>query len=91
MAFGENIPPYVFEKQDKGIEIDIISAALAYKGHTLKPLYFPLARIPMAFKNKQVDATMGDMGIDLTMHGGFYASPAVTYDNVFISLKSKIM
>lgn len=89
MAFGQNIPPYVFEKQDKGIEIDIISAALAYKGHTLKPLYFPLARIPIAFKNKQVDAIMGDMGIDLKMHGGFYASPAVTYDNVFISLKSK--
>ena len=87
MAFGQNIPPYVFEKHDKGIEIDIISAALAYKGHTLKPLYFPLARMPIAFINQQVDAIMGDMGVDLKVHGGFYASSAVTYDNVFISLK----
>ncbi len=89
MAFGQNIPPYVFEKHDKGIEIDIISAALAFKGHTLKPLYFPLARIPIAFRNNQVDAIMGDMGVDLKASGGFYANPAVIYDNVFISLKSK--
>ncbi len=89
MAFGQNIPPYIFEKHDKGIEIDIISAALAYKGHTLKPLYFPLARIPITFQNHQVDAIMGDMGVDLKIYGGFYANPAVIYDNVFISLKNK--
>ena len=89
MAFGKNIPPYIFEQENKGIEIDIISASLAYKGHTLKPHYFPLSRIPIAFKNKQVDAVMGDMGDDLMSFGGFYAEPAVTYENVFISLKGK--
>lgn len=89
MAFGQEIPPYIFEEQDKGIEIDIISAALAYKGHTLKPLYFPLGRVPLAFRNKIVDAAMGDMGIDLKVDGGFYANPAVIYDNVFFTLKSR--
>lgn len=89
MAFGENIPPYVIERNDKGIEIDIISAALAYKGHTLTPLYFPLARLPIAFQTQQVDAIMGDMGVNLKAYGGYYAAPAVTYDNIFISLKSK--
>lgn len=89
MAFSQEIPPYIFEKSNKGIEIDIITAALAYKGHTLKPLYFPLGRVPLAFSNNIVDAAMGDMGVDLKKEGGFYANPAVMYDNVFITLKSR--
>jgi polar amino acid transport system substrate-binding protein len=89
MAFSQEIPPYIFEKHDKGIEIDIITAALAYKGHTLSPLYFPLGRVPIAFRNNLVDAAMGDMGMDLKLDGGFYANPAVIYDNVFFTLKSR--
>ncbi|WP_235839777.1 hypothetical protein [Cognaticolwellia mytili] len=89
MAFSQEIPPYIFQKNDRGIEIDIISAALAYKGHTLKPLYFPLGRIPIAFTNKLVDAAMGDMGVNLETNGGFYADPAVIYNNVFITMKSR--
>jgi polar amino acid transport system substrate-binding protein len=89
MAFGQDIPPYIFQKLNKGIEIDIISAALAHKGHTLRPLYFPLGRVPIAFKSKLVDAAMGDMGVNLKSSGGFYADPAVIYNNVFFTLKSK--
>ncbi|MBA6392115.1 ABC transporter substrate-binding protein [Colwellia sp. BRX10-3] len=89
MAFSQDIPPYIFQKHNKGIEIDIISAALAYKGHKLNPLYFPLGRIPLVFSQGLVDAAMGDMGEDLTLAGGFYADPAVIYDNVFITLKSR--
>lgn len=87
MAFSQEIPPYIIEKSNTGIEIDIISAALAYKGHTLKPLYFPLGRVPIAFSNNLVDAAMGDMGVDLK--NAYYADPAVIYDNVFITLKSR--
>ena len=89
MAFSQEIPPYIFQKLNRGIQIDIISAALAYKGHTLKPLYFPLGRVPIAFKSKLVNAAMGDMGVNLTVSGGFYADPAVIYNNVFYTLKSK--
>jgi len=89
MAFSQEIPPYIFQKQNKGIEIDIISAALAVKGHTLKPFYLPLGRIPIAFTSNLVDAAMGDMGVDLTSKGGFYANPAVIYNNVFITLKKQ--
>jgi polar amino acid transport system substrate-binding protein len=89
MAFSQEIPPYIFEKHGRGIEIDIITAALKYKGHTLSPLYFPLGRVPIAFINNLVDAAMGDMGTDLKSNGGFYANPAVIYDNVFFTLKSR--
>ncbi|TWX56352.1 ABC transporter substrate-binding protein [Colwellia hornerae] len=88
MAFSKEIPPYIFEHNNSGIEIDIITAALAHKGHTLKPVYFPLGRIPYAFSNKLVDAVMGDIGVNLKSQGGFYAKAAVIYDNVFITLKS---
>ncbi|TWX64561.1 ABC transporter substrate-binding protein [Colwellia demingiae] len=87
MAFSQEIPPYIIETSNSGIEIDIISAALAYKGHTLKPLYFPLGRVPIAFSHNLVDAAMGDMGVDLK--DGFYANPAIIYDNIFITLKSR--
>lgn len=86
MAFSQDIPPYIFQKDNKGIEVDIITAALARKGHTLKPLYFPLGRVPIAFKNELVNAAMGDIGVDLNSHQGFYADPAVIYNNVFITL-----
>ncbi|WP_022943269.1 substrate-binding periplasmic protein [Psychromonas hadalis] len=87
MAFSLDIPPYIFQEQNRGIEIDIISAALAVKGHLLIPKYFPLGRIPWAFRNNSVDAVMGDMGTDLSTFGGAYANPAVIYNNVFITLK----
>tara|TARA_R110001583_G_scaffold67490_8_gene192955 strand:- start:3033 stop:3779 length:747 start_codon:yes stop_codon:yes gene_type:complete len=87
MAFSLDIPPYIFQKYDKGIEIDMINAALAVKGHVLKPVYFPLGRIPLAFSNKTVDAAMGDMGVDLSPYGGFYAEPAIIYENIFITLQ----
>lgn len=87
MAFAEKIPPYTFPETNSGIELDVIGAALAYKGHVLKPSYYPLARVPKSFKNNSVDAAMTDLGEDLTKVGGYYGDPAVWYNNVFISLK----
>ncbi len=87
MSFGEKIPPYCFPATDSGIELEVIGEALAYRGHVLKPRYYPLARIPLAFIAGEVDAAMTDLGEDLTQAGGHYAEAAVWYDNVFITLK----
>lgn len=89
MAFGEKIPPFCFPESDSGIELEVIGQALAYKGHHLKPRYFPLARVPLEFKMGHVDAAMTDLGTDFSQQGGFYGDPAVTYNNVFISLKER--
>ncbi len=89
MAFGESIPPFSFPDTNTGIEIEVIGEALAYKGHVLKPEYFPLARVPFVFKMKRVDAAMTDLGEDMQKSGAFYGEPAVTYNNVFIGLKDK--
>ena len=89
MSFGEKIPPYTFPETNSGLELEIISEALAYKGHTLKPQYYPLARVPIAFKLKWVDATMTDLGEDLSQVGGHYGNPAVWYNNIFFTLKQR--
>jgi polar amino acid transport system substrate-binding protein len=89
MAFGEKIPPFCFPETNSGIEVEVISEALAYRGHHLIPKYFPFARIPLEFKIKRVDAAMTDLGVDLTPFGAFYADPGIFYDNVFISLKER--
>jgi len=89
MAFGEKIPPFCFPTSDTGIELEVMREALAFKGHQLKPRYFPFARIPVAFRDGTVDAAMTDLGQDLSAAGAHYGAPAVTYDNVFISLSRR--
>ena len=89
MAFGESIPPFSFPDTDSGIEIEIISAALAVHGHSIKPSYLPLARVPFNFKQGKVDAAMTDLGEDMHALGAYYGDPAVLYDNVFISLEER--
>ena len=89
MAFGEHIPPFCFPQTESGIEVDVFREALAYKGYRLKPLFFPFARVPRAFKTGEVDAAMTDLGEDMSVHGGHYGDSAVLYDNVLISLQSR--
>lgn len=89
MAFGEKIPPFCFPETNSGIEVEVIRESLAFRGHILKPHYFPFVRIPIAFKAGDVDAAMTDLGEDMTKWGAFYGDPAVFYDNVFISLKER--
>lgn len=89
MAFGEKIAPYCFPESNSGIELEVIGEALAYRGHQLKPVYVPLARVPLEFKHHKVDAAMTDLGEDLHSAGAHYGDPAVVYDNVFITLKER--
>lgn len=89
MGFGDKLPPFCIPGSESGIEVDIVREALAYRGHTLKPIFYPIRRVPMAFISKNLDAAMMDSGVNLLEHEGIYAEPAVLYDNVFISLKKK--
>lgn len=89
MAFGEQIPPFCFPETDSGIELDVLREALAFRGHTLKPKYYPFVRVPMAFKSGSVDAAMTDLGEDMEKAGAFYGDPAVFYDNVFVTLTAR--
>lgn len=85
MAFGESIPPFCFPKTASGIEVDVFREALALGGYTLVPRFYPFARVPLAFRQGEVDAAMTDLGQNLTDAGGHYGDTAVIYDNVLIT------
>jgi len=91
MAFGEKIPPFCFPQTASGIEVDVFREALALRGHALQPLFFPFARVPLEFKAGTVDATMTDLGQDLSAYGGHHGDTAVVYDNVLISLRQRAL
>lgn len=67
----------------------MIGEALAYRGHRLAPRYFPLARVPLAFRQGEVQAAMTDLGQDLSTQGAHYGEPAVLYRNVLVSLQGR--
>jgi len=89
VAFGEKLPPFIIPESNSGIELDIIKEALAEKGHKLIPVYLPMGRISLAFKNKEVDVVMMDVGEKLEVFGGYYGEAPVLYQNYFITLKKK--
>ncbi len=89
MAFGVSLPPYVISANDSGIEIDIIRESLAFKGHTLKPKYVPLARVVQQFIRHKVDAVQRDNEVDLSQQGGHYADVSVSYQCVLVTLKER--
>lgn len=88
MIFGLALPPYVIQESNSGFEVDIIRAALAVKGHTLKPTYASFLAAPKMLRDKQADAAQrGSM--ELKESEGFhYASePTVLYQDAAVTLK----
>jgi polar amino acid transport system substrate-binding protein len=89
VGFGDKLPPFCLPETSSGIEVDIFREALAFRGHTMKPLFFPIKRVAIAFAIGDVDAAMMDSGMDLSAFGGIYARPAIIFDNVFITLSDR--
>jgi polar amino acid transport system substrate-binding protein len=84
VGFGYDRTPYVIEKNNTGLEIDIFREALAIKGHTLAPQYMSNARLQVAMENPNsleaiaaVRSTPGD--------GLYYVNDFVCFDNYAIS------
>jgi polar amino acid transport system substrate-binding protein len=88
MAFGLTLPPYVIADTSTGFELETIKEALAVKGHTLKPMFMPMQRIPLALKDKQIDAAARGAPDLVEGQGFFYsAEPAAVYQDYAVSLK----
>lgn len=87
VGFGQFKTPYVFEKDKKGLEIDLFREALAYKGHTLKVYHFSKKRL------QKVLATMPKIDAVATVQkkegDGFYYIPEFSFfENYVISRKA---
>lgn len=87
IGFGTHKPPYVFEGEARGIEYDIVVAAVRAAGYELDVRYAPMERLHMALRNGDLD------GIATTnLHSGieaFYSAPYIHYHNVAVALTSR--
>lgn len=85
-VFSYSTPPYVFE-DGSGIVMTIVKEALAYKSHTVKPVFVNIGRSIEMFKHGYVDATsiiQKTSGLE-----AFYSDYFMQYHNAAFALKSK--
>jgi len=87
VGFGQNKPPYVFEKEDSGLEVEIIREALRSQGYEIKSFFGPMERIKVMLTNGELDAITNT---NVNEHLNLYNSvPFIEYHNYAIALKKK--
>lgn len=92
MLFSFAVTPYVIkgasDADASGFEFEIVKAALAAKGHTIKPVFVTMGAIPKMLKEQQADGAQRGSPELKESEGFFYADePAVAYQDVAITLK----
>lgn len=83
MVFSESTPPYVF-KDGSGIVATIVKEALAYKGHTVSPVFVNIGRGFELFKHGYTDGStiiQKSSGLD-----AFYSVDFMQYHNAVFAL-----
>jgi len=89
VAFDQDKAPYVWVEDGtvKGLEADIISAALAVSGNTVSPALLPNRRVAVSLADGSADVITG---VQPGQVGDvFYSDIYLTYANVAATLKSK--
>ena len=87
IGFGTHKPPYVFEGENRGLEFDIVAAALRAAGYQMEVRHAPMERLHLALRRGELD------GIATTNpHSGIeahYSAPYIEYHNVAVALTSR--
>ena len=84
IGFGVDKPPFVFGHDGRGLEIDIMRAALAFKGHTLKIVHVSNRRLQIGIKSMGLD---GVATVRETADGTHYSDNFITFENYAITRK----
>ena len=88
MVFGNTLAPYAIPETSSGLEVEIIQAALALHGHTLKPVFMPQARGLVALQDRVVDAAERGSPKMLAENKLYFSEiSAITYQDTAITLK----
>lgn len=86
IAVGLWMPPYVIKETSRGIELDIIREVLASQGYEVEPVYFPLARTALMYRQGLIDGLITNGFKDMP---GCMTQSHITYHNVAISLTKR--
>ncbi len=86
LAVGLALPPYFIQESNSGLELDIIRAALKFKGYSVKTEFLPLSRVVKSMADGKVDCAS-----PINENSGvkaFYSDSHIFYQNMGVSLKS---
>ena len=87
VAFTREQPPYVLPGGQGGVEIDLVRAALAVRGHQLEVTLLPRRRIESMRNSTEIDAVATLRAKTDTPHR-YYSAPYITFQNVAITKAS---
>lgn len=91
VAVGESVPPWVIQKNNSGIVVDILKTSLEPQGYKVDIVHVPLARRILEYKSGNVQAVC-DINQDYIREyqlKGHFSGIVYSYQNVGISLKKK--
>ena len=80
VGFGLHKPPYIFEGLQRGIEYEIVTAAVSEAGWQIDPVYAPQERLHLLLARGEIDAittTNERSGVK-----AFYSQPYIHYQNM---------
>lgn len=87
IGFGTHKPPYVFEGEARGLEYDIVAAAVRAAGYDMQARHAPMERLHLSLRRGELD------GIATTnTHSGIqahYSATYIHYHNVAMALTSR--
>ena len=87
IGFGTHKPPYVFENEPRGLEYELVIAALRAADYATQAHYAPMERLHMALRREELDgiATTNERS-GITAH---YSDTYIYYHNVAMALTSR--
>jgi polar amino acid transport system substrate-binding protein len=87
IGFGTHKPPYVFEGESRGLEHDIVAAALRAAGYELEVRYAPMERLHLALSRGDLDGIATTNAYSgLAAH---YSEPYIYFQNVVLALSAR--
>jgi polar amino acid transport system substrate-binding protein len=87
VGFGTHKPPYIFEKEARGLEYDIVMTAAQRGGLIPEAYYAPMERLNLMLRKGLIDviATTNERSGD----ADFYSDAYISYQNIAVALRSR--
>jgi len=86
VGFGERKPPYVFEKQRRGLEYEIVSAAFQAAGTEMQPYFAPNERLHLMLRRGEIDCIASTN--ERNGAAAYYSQVYIHYHNIALALAS---
>ena len=87
IGFSSNKPPYVFESEARGLEVDIVLGAARRGGLEVQPYFAPLERLHLLLAARKIDA-IATTNSRSDVHA-LYSAPYITYHNYAVALAAR--